>query len=466
MPRIDDIPKCPPPPPVTRGGPGWTDLIELVTPLFGGGVEAGENDLSMPIRATAIRGQLQFWWRATCGRLLLTPAELWRRQEEVFGSAEFPSPLEVVVSGVNGVREVDPGQVFDRFGPESYALFPAVENGNRLLAEGLKFQLELRWPDVEHLRLLRKAQNERLRQAGKPLLPAEIRDVAADVEAAVWAWLTLGGLGARTRRGAGAVHCRRLTVPAAGKPGLAARVFVGSAQKHAVAAWIHAVGVYRDFRQTPRGRMHRKTISTRGGSRTITVPGRSHWPEADSIRSITGCSLRPAAGTAPSGVPADEDPHDHSTPVVPANLLPAFPKAALGLPINFHFADAPGKNQPGHANRDPQDVQLVPLLPQPGGRCVPGERLASPVLTRPLHINGRWHPAVIIFDAPWLGALEARLVGGRSMAGGGAVSADISANRIVNGALGGLEPMRGQPSALQALACYLSGEVGFTEQTQ
>ncbi len=458
------IPDCPPPPQATRAGQERTYRIELITPLFGGGVEAGRNDPTMPIRSTAIRGQLRFWWRATCGRLLSTVA-MWRREEEIFGSPEFPSPFQVGVSGVEGVRPIDPKQEFDRFGPESYALFPAVENGNRLLAEGLKFQLQLRWPDVERLHMLRKAQNERLRQARKPLLPADIHDLTGDVEAALWAWLTFGGLGARTRRGAGAVHCQRPIVPAAGKPTPAARTFVGPAEKHAIAAWIRAVGIYRDFRQTPRGRPHRKTISTRGGPRSITVPGRSHWPEADSIRVLTGCSLKPAPGTSFPSVPADEDPHDHSTPVVPASVLPAFPKAVLGLPINFHFADAPGKNQPGQANKDPQDVQLVPLLPKVGGSQEPGERMASPVFTRALHRNGNWHPAVIIFDAPWLSSLEARLVGEQSMAGGGAVACDIPKSQIVNPGLGSLHPLRGRSSALEALVAYLVGEAGYTEQT-
>ena len=35
----------------------------LVTPLYGGGVSAGEVDEAMPIRVTSIRGQLRFWWR-------------------------------------------------------------------------------------------------------------------------------------------------------------------------------------------------------------------------------------------------------------------------------------------------------------------------------------------------------------------------------------------------------------------
>jgi CRISPR type III-B/RAMP module RAMP protein Cmr1 len=35
--------------------------------MFGGGVVAREVDETHPIRETSIRGQLQFWWRATAG---------------------------------------------------------------------------------------------------------------------------------------------------------------------------------------------------------------------------------------------------------------------------------------------------------------------------------------------------------------------------------------------------------------
>ena len=42
----------------------WHTLeCELVTPMYGGGVDAATVDLKMPIRVSAIKGQLRFWWR-------------------------------------------------------------------------------------------------------------------------------------------------------------------------------------------------------------------------------------------------------------------------------------------------------------------------------------------------------------------------------------------------------------------
>ena len=52
IPRTDDM--------ITQ-----TRSYKLITPLFGGGVEAGKNDENIPVNGKCIRGQLRFWWRAT-----------------------------------------------------------------------------------------------------------------------------------------------------------------------------------------------------------------------------------------------------------------------------------------------------------------------------------------------------------------------------------------------------------------
>ena len=77
-----------------------------------------------------------------------------------------------------------------------------------------------------------------------------------------------------------------------------------------------------------------------------------------------------------------------------ATRRPAFPRAILGLPINFHFADGPNgasKAVPIAArDRDPDKPELRP---------VGFERMASPVLTRPVLVNGKWHAAILILLA-------------------------------------------------------------------
>ena len=457
MPKI--IPPCPKKTPgKPQASPPYS--IEVLTPMVGGGVIAGETDLTFPIRPTAIRGHLRHWWRLTVGQPL--GSGMWQREEEVFGSTEFASPLEIRVPGWSRVDQFDPRNrdEIDRyrgqFGPAAYAMFASIENKHRVAKEGIRFDLSIHTPTVAELSCRRAAQNEARRKSHKELLPSVILPIVGDIETALRAWLAFGGLGGRTRRGCGAVHCKTLTEKAGPLPSVPARVFVGKETSTAKDAWMDAVQAYRDFRQTPRGGKHKKTIQTRTGPKEIIVPGRSHWPEADSIRQISGCSLKPPRGTTPSGVPADEDTHDHSTPVVAQSLLPSFPKALLGLPINFHFADGPNKG-PAAANLDPKDVQLYPLLRGQNGTWEKAERMASPVITRPLWIAGKWHPAMIVLAHPLPPGFRVR-VEGKNAALGGNLSRDLQPDQIADARLGGLTPMRRQANAVDALIEFLTKE--------
>jgi len=79
-------------------------------------------------------------------------------------------------------------------------------------------------------------------------------------------------------------------------------------------------------------------------------------------------------------------------------------------------------------------------------------------------LNGTWHPAFIIFASPELNTLRVRLVGERSMAGGGTVSRDIPHRQVADPSLGIITPMRGKASALEALMEFLTETAGFEEQ--
>lgn len=61
----------------------WQEIYcELVTPLHGGGVVARESDDKLPVRVTAIRGQLRFWWR-------LLAQQKWNLSGKRLREAEF-----------------------------------------------------------------------------------------------------------------------------------------------------------------------------------------------------------------------------------------------------------------------------------------------------------------------------------------------------------------------------------------
>jgi CRISPR-associated protein Cmr1 len=377
---------------------------------------------------------------------------MWQREEEIFGSTEFPSPLEVRIVKQPSVQLVDPSYG-DRFGPIAYALFSAIENKQSVVKEGIVFCVRMSWEKEEGLKARRRAQNEQRRRNRRPTLPESVEDISDDVGAALKAWCSFGGLGARTRRGCGAVFCNELT---SSVPDLPGEVITGGPESNAMDAWKAAVQIYRDFRQSPRGRRHPKTLRS---GRTVNVPGRSHWPEADSIRKITGSSLKPSRQSS-TNVPRDEDPNDHSAPVVPPETLPAFPRAALGLPINFHFADGPGRSRPGIPNADPQDVQLVPIGPDGAD----GDRMSSPIITRPLWRGGKWYPCIVILDQR-VSDLHVRLVGKCARSDGEDLSYDLLPKHIADRSLGVLRPMGGRASALDAFRDFVQRR-GFHEMTR
>jgi CRISPR-associated protein Cmr1 len=190
-----------------------------------------------------------------------------------------------------------------------------------------------------------------------------------EVEAALWAWETFGGVGARTRRGFGALRCistqengRNVAVrlPQAGQvqvktwlaerfreyvvgenwpknvPHLALKTIKPVVHKEyssALSIWKYLIGRLRDFRQM------------RFGGRY----GPSQWPEANEIRRRFGSE---APGVS------------------------AFPRAAFGLPIIFHFKD--------QNNGDPRDTTLV----WRGADGTLHDRFASPLILRPLGCEG------------------------------------------------------------------------------
>jgi CRISPR-associated protein Cmr1 len=338
-----------------------------------------------------------------------------QQESLIFGSTEKPSRVRIRVTQPDNPDRLsvlkstdDPPFGFPKFGREVYALFPLTQEGRddrtqdrgiaSVLEAGFEFRVKISWPT-------------RVGQA------ASIED---EIRETLRTWIHYGGVGGRTRRGCGALHL--VSVEESDETWWRSRPLLPNAKvlsngqptDDAMKAWQMSLGIYQDFRQTDpllRGRKHRKEI--KGGF--PEVPGRTHWPEPDSIRQITNCKLKKTGG--PVNVPDDENTHDHTVPVVPEDAIGTFPRAALGMPIIFHFADGPGKNQSGNANLDPPDMQLMPDLPTNGretGSDKPKEsdRMASPVITRPIwdHEHECWNAGLIILHRPEIEHLRVRLV--------------------------------------------------------
>ena len=299
----------------------------LETPLMGGGIEGGELNHSMPVRSPSVRGNLREWWRIFCAAGI-TGNALRSAEAEIWGSAEKNtcqvSKVKLSVKSENITKERDCENNFDFSGdnpPELYALFPVLPNqqqdGTNIAKEGLKFSVTITYPESK-------------------------RD---EIYLALSGWVNFGGIGSRTRRGLGTLSCKQKL------PGIhellqanpAIKIFTRPA-KDALNAWHNILELYRDFRQ------QRNNYGT-------NHPGRSYFPEPDSLRLIT------QKHSPRHGIILDEE------------FLPSFPRAALGLPIIFHFKD--------ERVGDPYQVLLKP----------------SPVITKAIMINSQWHSALIILPS-------------------------------------------------------------------
>ena len=322
--------------------------IQVITPIFGGGVKAGENDPVTSIRPSSIRGHLRFWWRATRGTRFNSVLELRKREGEIWGTTENPSKVALEIklesSGKSYPCAYFPeDKNFPRFEKNhpSYALFPFQGNKRDGIppascTSNVSFELKLTYP----------------------------QDLFQDVNAAVWAWTNFGGIGARTRRGCGTLYCKefspkkeslnswyRSSLESFGVdlsrsqdwPTMPDRFFVrDNNSNNVLQGWTDVVGLMQTFRQG-------QGMGRNPGS-SPNRPGRSRWPEPESIRLAT--SSRSAQHSRMPAIPND-----------------AFPRAELGLPIVFHFKD----------NGDPKDTELYPVID--GQKKT---RMSSPLILRPM----------------------------------------------------------------------------------
>ncbi|MFI5456522.1 MAG: type III-B CRISPR module RAMP protein Cmr1 [Isosphaerales bacterium] len=358
-----EIPDCPTKPnPVAEAGRRFE--IELITPMVGGGADPGIIDPRFPIRPTAIRGHLRHWWRLIRGYSLGT--KMWRREEEIFGSTEFPSPLRVQAEASPIGEWVEPSAIGD---PSlKYLLFPSIENKQRLAQEGLSFRVDLAWENEGRLDKRRVAQNARREREKKALLPDRITSLDQDIDLATRAWLIFGGIGARTRRGCGALSVKN-TPPSWNVADVQSwlqqflqpdsrieKILCLHQPMSYLDAWKRVAETWKTFRQP--------------GPAKLGEP-RRRFPEAETIRRATGRRSRRARFVPESEVPS------------------GFPRAELGLPIIFQFKDTTDP-KPTTVNRSGSDADGRPI-----------QRMASPFILKPLAVGkDRAVPMIVLLKAP------------------------------------------------------------------
>ena len=312
--------------------------------MYGGGVETGAVDRYMPIRASAIRGHLRFWWRLLndVGR---TSKDLFSHESALWGGISSTGPQASRVMLQIKADPVEPRHMVRfRSRPRefpAYALILEREDDPELLNTEYGFELVLRFE-----RTVDTPQREQV------------------IEALRW-WASFGGVGARCRRGLGAVNVTSddtaLTpVSTAEVEQRSGRMIVGRPASHdAVTAWRTAIETLRRFRQGP-------GVGRNPGREKR--PGRSRWPEPDTIRRF---SDRHAPG------------HEPRHPV-----KGWYPRAAFGLPLVFHFKDG-GDPFPRNRGAAQEDNALKPR---------DSDRMASPLILRPWFDGSQYCPAAMLLS--------------------------------------------------------------------
>lgn len=359
-----ELPDCPDVPTIDPEQSGFITEsfdIHVVTPLFGGGVKAGENDPITVIRGSSIRGHLRFWWRATRGAACESWKTLNEREKAIWGSSKVSSNVSLQVQVTNEGRkqacaEFIPGRNFPRLHPQypAYVIFPFTGNTREnkppaVVRENVAFKLKISFP----------------------------KNLEQDVKAALWAWINFGGIGSRTRRGCGSLHSPGMSPPE--------NIFTG-VQNQSDISQLFSRWVQSKFQQysivfkgkRPWPILHnglveitvqtgstidiwnqsvKKLENFRQGSNlgrnpgTNNRPGRSRWPEAESVRNIFGQRSR-------------------NRPKQPEMPTPYFPRALFGLPIILHFKD----------RDDPTDITISPDHPD----HPESQRFSSPIIIKPL----------------------------------------------------------------------------------
>ena len=354
----------------------------LITRLYGGGARAGAIDERSWIRPPAFKSALRFWWRAGHAHLFENLADLHREESRLFGSpGRFrgdeidggPGLVQVRVEGAVSANVDLKAYQPEQGDPLNVAYFPAA-----LTRDGEEQKLGMPEQGAKRVRA-------HLVMAFDP--SATAADVG-QIQTALRLFLVLGGIGARSRRGAGALGLvREETAKELGVPTSRAELSAffnrflrpdhpGEAR---VGLWslAHCKAVWLGRKETSSGEEAQQQLlaTLREARQDRPHPGnwqgkagwgQSRWPEGDAIRWKTQKSSPPAASWRHKPHPKNQG---------------CFPRAALGLPIIVHFKDQ-------RHGEDPPDHSVSAAIPaaQPGGKPTRINRFASPLILRPVRI--------------------------------------------------------------------------------
>ncbi|MFI5592858.1 type III-B CRISPR module RAMP protein Cmr1 [Amycolatopsis sp. NPDC051758] len=313
----------------------WTTFtLRVDTPLFSG--DTTGPDTGTIIRPPSIRGVLRYWYRAlAAGHTVCSVDDLPQLADgetEVFGSTATPSPIRLRVT--QPVTPAEDAGILPGWATRSENGFAGARY---LLGQGL-------------------CTGGRIPALSRPHLPV---DTTFDLHVALpkdpritqrfmlalWAWLTYGGLGARTRRGFGRLSCTAISNP---PPHWSTALLHPTGTAGALLARWHTV-IPVDVADAIKAAFLKPPASTknpwesRGGLSPFPVLSAGTWsanaldlqprPLPEALHR-TGAAWRIFRNDA-----ATTDDYTAATPEWKTTILGpdnSYPVAALGLPVNYY----------------------------------------------------------------------------------------------------------------------------------
>lgn len=231
------IPGFEPPKELPESKGDWQEIrYELVTPLHGGGVVARESDEKLPVRVTAIRGQLRFWWRFLAHQKWNLSGKRLREAEfRLWGGIGEEAAASLVFLRVQVQNKLQEASLSDYAkglnDPLGYVLFTARKTKTGL--PEMKLGKEgLRW-------MVQWCLSEKANETDKQQVLETLR----------W-WVTLGGLGGRTRRGCGVFMAEGVEPVSTDEMcELGCKILFSGSDKKVKDAWIDAITEWKETRR-------------------------------------------------------------------------------------------------------------------------------------------------------------------------------------------------------------------------
>jgi CRISPR-associated protein Cmr1 len=416
----------------------WHSLnldLQTVTPVYGGGVEAGQVDEHLPFRPRALRNGIRHWWWLLNRARFRDSAELYAEMAYLWGAAsgegeDGTSKVRVMPTSIPAnlrrtayaPYRVEPGRSNPRprasqdfRHPYTYALFgargqlqsripmPTLDRLVPLSAKLYPRNAPYDWNQgqCEYFQTLASCAELWKEPPGTLILPGARFSLRIDISRAlseerkesvldaIHAWLAIGGLGARTSRGLGKLALQNGTMP----DDLAGRTMSGMQIVKSVRlfqsaeqAMLKALATYQSFRQARSG----------FGSQN---PGRSYWPDADTVRASTGHALAIQGQGIVHAVehPGSPAPDDLES----SDNYWSLSKLFFGAPVIMKFKDDGAFPVNGATAFDPPATTLS--LGSVGAAL---DRFGSPVLTIALSEANGFRAAIVVL--PYEGDLAGK----------------------------------------------------------